>query len=574
MSKLLARTGFASALRHRDLRLLLGGLVVSTTGSWAYNVVLVAYVFDRTHSLGWVSAAGLGRFLPALLLSAYSGVIAERVERVSLMVRSDVLCMIFQGLLAITAALDGPVVLAILLAALTSTANVVYNPAVGAMIPQLAGEDDLAAASALESTIENLVIVAGPAIGAGLLVAGSPALAFAFNAASFGCSALLVSRISVRSRTIDVTEAGEAGPLQQMAVGLRAVVSSAAVAVPVAFTVVASFVYGADTVILLAFSKAQLGSGTSGYGYLLAGAGVGGLLAAAAVNRLAAAPRLGAIIAGGITVYCLPSALMTLVHSPLLAFALQVVRGAGTLVVDVLAVIVLQRATAPELLARVFGVFWALIIGAIALGALVGAPLVDGLGLHGALLAVGLGIPALALCGYPVLVRLDRASLARVAELAPRVAVLERLQIFAAAGQPVLERVAAACSELSVAAGTAIVREGEHADALYVVLDGVVEVWARGETGGADRQVATLGPDSYFGEIGLLERIPRTATVLARVPARLYRIGGDEFLDALTSSPPAASLIEDVRARLARTRPSHEPTYAGPAGPGVEALER
>ena len=47
--------GMRSALRHRDLKLLFGGLVISASGSWAYNVALLAYVFDRTHSLGWVA---------------------------------------------------------------------------------------------------------------------------------------------------------------------------------------------------------------------------------------------------------------------------------------------------------------------------------------------------------------------------------------------------------------------------------------------------------------------------------------------------------------------------------------
>jgi len=50
--------GYRSALSHRDLRLLLGGLVVSLTGTWAYNVALLAFVFQRTQSLGWVGAAG------------------------------------------------------------------------------------------------------------------------------------------------------------------------------------------------------------------------------------------------------------------------------------------------------------------------------------------------------------------------------------------------------------------------------------------------------------------------------------------------------------------------------------
>ncbi|HKN94000.1 MAG TPA: hypothetical protein VJU60_06705, partial [Thermoleophilaceae bacterium] len=74
--------GMRGALSHRDLRLLFGGLVVSATGSWAYNVALLAYVFERTGSLGWVAAAGLGRFVPALLFSTYGGVVAERYERV------------------------------------------------------------------------------------------------------------------------------------------------------------------------------------------------------------------------------------------------------------------------------------------------------------------------------------------------------------------------------------------------------------------------------------------------------------------------------------------------------------
>jgi len=42
--------GYRSALARRDLRLLLAGLLVSSTGGWAFNVGLYAFVFDRTHS--------------------------------------------------------------------------------------------------------------------------------------------------------------------------------------------------------------------------------------------------------------------------------------------------------------------------------------------------------------------------------------------------------------------------------------------------------------------------------------------------------------------------------------------
>src|SRR5215212_7503078 len=121
--------GYRSVLRHRDMRLLLGSLTISATGSWAYNVALLAFVFERTHSLAWVGAAGVARFVPALLLSPYAGVVAERTERVRLMVQADLLCALWQVGLAIVAATDGPVGVGLGLAALTSATNVVYQPA-------------------------------------------------------------------------------------------------------------------------------------------------------------------------------------------------------------------------------------------------------------------------------------------------------------------------------------------------------------------------------------------------------------------------------------------------------------
>jgi CRP-like cAMP-binding protein len=552
--------GIRGALRHRDLRLLFGGLVISASGSWAYNVALLAYVFDRTGSLGWVGAAGLGRFVPALLFSTYGGVVAERYERVRVMVSSDLLCLMFQAALCVAAALTAPAWLAILLAALTSVANVVYNPAVAAMLPELAGEDDLVAANALNGTIENLVVVVGPAIGAGLLAVGSASLAFGVNAASFGVSALLVARLQARSRPVDVTEGATAGVWKQMAVGVQAIFSSGAARVLVMFSVLASFVYGTDTVLLVGVSDAQLGTGPKGFGYLLAGLGVGGILMALAVDRLASSRRLALIITGGLAVYCLPTALLVAVHSPGVAFVLEIVRGAGTLVVDVLAITALQRAVSDEVIARVFGVFFALVLGAISLGTIVTPPIVNGPGLHTALYIMGFVPLAIGLLGFPSLVRIDRDAAGRLDELAPRIALLEQLGIFASANRAVLERLAAACTPLSAGAGDVIVREGARADALYVIVSGRVDVKSRGE-GDVEEHIRVMEPGTYFGEIGLLERIPRTATVTALEDVELYRIEGEAFLDALSTGSVTTSLLEGARTRLARTHPSLRPQF-------------
>jgi CRP-like cAMP-binding protein len=70
---------------------------------------------------------------------------------------------------------------------------------------------------------------------------------------------------------------------------------------------------------------------------------------------------------------------------------------------------------------------------------------------------------------------------------------------------------------------------------------------------------------AYFGEIGLLERIPRTATVTSVGPSRLLRLDGEQFLAALTDAPASASLLEGARGRLARTHPSRRPAVTVPA---------
>lgn len=556
--------GYRLALARRDFRLLISAEIISSTGSWAYNVALIALIFDRTHSLHWVAAVGLARWIPALLLSSYGGVIAERTERVRLMLGADLLCAVWQGLLAVVAATHAPIVLALVFPSLTSITSLVYDPAVAATIPSVVSEDGLVAANALNGTIDNLAIVLGPAVGAGLLLLGPPTIAIAVNAGSFVVSALLVARMRTRSRPVDVTEAGSAGPLRQIAVGFRAIGADHVARTLVAFCALMAFVYGTDTVLLIGVSEHRLETGAEGFGYLLGALGVGGVLMALAVNRLAASRRLAPIIFAGVAGYCLPTALLAVTHSPALAVAVEIVRGAATLVVDVLAITALQRAVPAEQMARVFGVFWSVIIAAVALGTLAAPLVVSAGGLDVGLLTMAFAPFALGLLGVPALVEIDRASAVATAALAPRVALLEGLGIFSKASRPVLERLAAVASEMSFSASTVIVREGEEAHEFFVLAEGEVEVTARGE-GAADRVLRRMKAPAYFGEIGVLERIPRTATVTAVTQCRCEAIEGDALLDALAAVPPSSTLMENARSRLAVTHPSREPTFAAEA---------
>jgi hypothetical protein len=521
-------------------------------------------VFERTHSLAWVGAASMVRFIPPLVLGTYGGVVAERMERIGLMVRSDLLCLVWQLGLVVVAATGAPTVLALVMAALGAMTSVVYEPATAAMIPSLVEEDDLAAANALNGTIDQLVVIVGPGIGALLLVFGSATAGFAVNAASFATSAVLVGSIRTRSPPVDVTEGGEAGFFKQMSVGFRTIYDLSAARTLVAYCALVSFVYGTDTVLFMGVSVHRLHTGTHGFGVLLAGLGVGGVLLAAAVDRIAGSGRLALIITAGAVGYSLPTALLTVIHSSGLAFLLEVFRGGSTLIVDVLAITSLQRAVDSDRLARVFGVFFSLVLAAITLGALITPIIVHAIGLNGALWVMSAGPAALALAGLPALLATDRQTAEQARLLAPRVDLLESLGLFSGARRPILERLASGAQSVSFPAGTEIVREGDPADALYVLAEGSVQVHARGESGQA-RVIRTMQAPSYFGEIGVLEKIPRTATVTALSPCRCERIEGETLLQALTASPPSTSLMESARSRLAVTHPSRRMAYQPPA---------
>lgn len=541
------------ALRHRDFALLLAGQTVSGAGNWAYNVALAVYVFELTHSVAWVGAAYVARMIPALVFSPYSGVLADRFERVRVMLTADVLAFVFMALLAALAAMHGSPVAAIALGALTSTSQIVYKPATSAMTPQLVPESELAAANSLLSSVDSLVIIVGPAIGALTLLAGPPSVVFALNAATFLFSAVMVMAIHARSRPISMEGVN---PLAQMAAGFRAIAGSLDSAALTGLSVLTSFIYGTDTVLFVAVSQGRLHTGPEGYGYLLTALGVGGLIATPLSGVIAKSPRLAVVLIAGMALYCLPTAALVWTTSPSVAFGIQVVRGFATFVVDVLVITELQRSLPDDLIARVFGIFWALVLGAIALGALVTPALISIFGIDTALLLAAGVVPAVSLVTYPVLRSIDSRARAKVLALEPRVLALQKLGIFVSAPRPTLEKLAGDSTEISVPAGTALVQEGEPADAFYVLLDGQADVTAKGESA-EPRHLRTLGAGDYFGEIGLLESIPRTATVTAITQCRLYKLDGAAFLDALTNTAATTAFLANARAGLALTNPNY-----------------
>ena len=537
-------SGAAERLRDREVRRLVVSVGISALGTWSYNVGIAVYAYQETGSSAWVAAATVGRYIPALLITAVGSRVADRLPRRRVAVSSDVFCAVVMALLTVVAAAHGPLVLAIGLAALSSGVSRIQSSAALASAADIVPESRLSRTATLLSTTDSVATAVGPALASLVLAVASPAFLFALNGISFAVSAVLLAGLTLlrggapTSATRADTDRHDAD--HRAAVRL--------VWPLLAVRTLTAVVYGSDVVLLAVIATSQLRQGTGGYGWLLAAAGAGGLLGAWWLRSRGGSSGTVRRSVLGAALYCLP--LLVFLASPLLpaALSVQAVRGAGCVVVSATVLAALQRAVPATVSARVFGTSHVLVMVGTSVGAVVAPVLVGAWGLGTAVAVVALVPLAGVLALAPALVAFDRRSAAATRALDPRVDVLRGLALFRDASRSTLYAVADGATEISVPAGTAVVAEGDPSDALYVLLEGSVDVSAAGPSG--PRHLRTMGPGSYFGEIGLLHGVARTATVVSTVPCRLWRVPADTFLAAVTQAGVSGALTEGVRVRL------------------------
>jgi CRP-like cAMP-binding protein len=100
---------------------------------------------------------------------------------------------------------------------------------------------------------------------------------------------------------------------------------------------------------------------------------------------------------------------------------------------------------------------------------------------------------------------------------------------------------------LRIEAGKVVFREGDPGDAVYVVLDGKVELRVSG------RLVETVGPGGILGEMALIEHAPRVATATAKVASDLLPISEARFMSMIQKTPHfALQIMKVIASRLRR----------------------
>jgi MFS family permease len=384
---------FRVALRERNLRLLLAGLAASQAGDWLYNLALLAFVYDRTHSSLWVGITTAVRILPEVAFGSLAGVIADRANRRAIMLGADLVRVLVMAALALVAVSGAPIVLAPVLAGLSTAAGAAYPQCVAAVTPRLASDEQLPAANAARVSITYTCVVAGPLFGAVLLLLGSPAFAFAANAVSFLAGAITVAALPREAlRTVRAPEDPAKATLRaDLAAGWTALRGYPEPNAVIGANVIASGVYGAITVLFVILGH-RLGLGAAGYGYLLAAAGAGGLLAAGVAQRGAASPRPRLVLSAAVVAIGAPLVPLAFAGWLPAAILLAAVCGAGSIVTEVVGDTCLQRSLDPAVFARAYGLFLPVSIAAIAVGALLAPLFVALFGVDGTLAIVGLAV--------------------------------------------------------------------------------------------------------------------------------------------------------------------------------------
>jgi predicted MFS family arabinose efflux permease len=528
-------TVLREVLRNPRLRSLLLAWCGNNIADWASFVALSVYEYERLGA-GAVGLLGAVRMGAAVLGIPVASALVDRHPRQRVLLGIHVTRAAALAVATMVLAADAGPWLVLVLAALSAFAGTPYRPAHYAIMPTLArSPQELVAANVGTSVFEGVATLIGPAIAAGLLAAGTPALTVGVSAGVSAVSALVTALVGREPHWRRVTRPPGWTPLTEAAGGFRLLAHEPQPRLIVGLIVAQALFRGLLNVFLVIVSLRLLHAGESGVGFLNSAFGVGALAGGLASMSLLSRRRLGDPFGLGVTLWGAPIALFAAWPKLGWGLACMGVVGAGNSVLDVAGFTLLQRTVADVVLGRVLAALEIVGSAAIGVGSLIAPPLVSAVGVRWALLS-GLALPVLALLCRRSLRAVDDSTDVPQHELD----LLGSIPIFQPLSPTTLEKLAARLRPVAVEAGGEIVREGERGDRFYVIEAGEVDVVHEGTF------AATLGPGQYFGEIALLHDVPRVATCVARTDVDLFELDRDVFVSAVSGHEQTHAELEEV----------------------------
>ncbi|PYE55669.1 NRE family putative nickel resistance protein-like MFS transporter [Deinococcus yavapaiensis KR-236] len=348
-------------LRTRDARFLLVGELISLVGDRALMVALPFFVYDKTGSTLATAALVLAFYLPGLLFSSFSGVLADRLDRKRVLVVSHLLqAGVILALLLVPH--PGWMWIAYVVMFAELTIATLVTPTAGALLPSLVNDEHLPQANALFGMSVTTARVAGPLVGAALVGWTGLHGVILFDSVTFLLAALLFARLTPRPRALRDATDTRASLLtswrdmgREWRQGVRHVTASPALRVLFVTMNVTSLGGCLIDPFFVPWVKDRLGAGPQEIGLLSTTLAVGALLGGTMAGRIAR--KLTPKTAVGL-VTMLVGAMMIVVYQQTrfeVALALLFFMGLPLVVSNVAAATLLQRVTPDAYRGRVYG---------------------------------------------------------------------------------------------------------------------------------------------------------------------------------------------------------------------------
>jgi MFS family permease len=357
-----------SSLRHRNYRLWFWGQMVSLFGTWMQITAQGFLIYELTRSSAYLGYVGFAAGLPSWFFMPLGGVVADRVQRRTLLMITQTSMMALAFILAALSFLH--VVQPwhiVLLAFLLGIANAFDAPARHAFVPDMVGREDLTNAIALNSTIFNSATAIGPAVAGITYALVGPAWCFMINGVSFIAVIAALSRMRLKAGEREVSQSSA---LQDLKEGFRYVLGHPMIRTLISLIVVTSLFGVSFAVLLPAWAVEVLGGDSTTNGWLQSARGVGALIGALLIASLGRFDFKGRLLTLGSFVFPLLVLAFSFVRWLPLSLAVLFGTGVGVIFIFNLANALVQTLVRDELRGRVMGIYSLTFFGFLPVGAL------------------------------------------------------------------------------------------------------------------------------------------------------------------------------------------------------------
>jgi MFS family permease len=340
-------------LRHlsRGFHFFLWTRMLSTAGNQMVLVALGWQMYDLTSSAWDLGLVGLAQFVPTLLFTIPAGQLADRVDR-RLVLMLAIIVQLFAAALLAWASLSnfiGPQIIYIASVGL-GIARAIQAPAQQAIVPALVGTAELPRAMAISTAAMKIAVVAGPAIGGFVYVAG-PAVAYGICAAIFLVSAVCALAI----HKVHVKKAKEPVSLATVFAGFAFLGKQPVVLGAISLDLFA-VVLGGATALLPIYAKDILHTGPWGLGLLRAAPAIGALVMAVLLASRPLERHVGRRMFVSVGIYGAAIIVFALSTNFVVAMVALAVSGAADMISIVIRQTLVQLETPDEMRGRVSAV--------------------------------------------------------------------------------------------------------------------------------------------------------------------------------------------------------------------------